>query len=103
MTRGILRPSGIDCGSRCGYYPAFHTLASVGRKQYFQYVKRLLPLFRAIVNFTFSTMKDCKTIHYLIVVSDLFVEVELFHLIELGRYFNSLPFPCSVFGRCFNF
>ena len=43
--------SGIYFGSPLGCYPTFHTLTSVGRKQYFQYVKRIFPLFRAIVKF----------------------------------------------------
>ena len=30
---------------------AYHTLTSVGREQYFQYVKRMFPLLRAIVKF----------------------------------------------------
>ena len=45
----ILSASGIYFGSPFGYYPTFHTLTSVRRKQYFQYVKRMFPLFRAIV------------------------------------------------------
>ena len=47
-----LSASGIYFGSPFGRYPMFHTLTSVGRKQYFQYVKRMFPLFRAIVKFT---------------------------------------------------
>ena len=41
----------IYFGSPFGYYPTFHTLTSVGRKHYFQYVKRMFPLFLAIVKF----------------------------------------------------
>ena len=44
-----LSASGIYFGSPFGYYPTFHTLTSIGRKQYFQYVKRMFPLFRAIL------------------------------------------------------
>ena len=34
---------------RFGRYPTFHTMTSVQRKRCFQYVKRMFPLFRAIV------------------------------------------------------
>ena len=34
-----------------GHYPTFYTLMSVGRKKSFQYVKIMLPLFRAVVKF----------------------------------------------------
>ena len=46
-----LAASGIYFGSPFGRYPTFHTLKSVGRKKCFQYVKRMFPLFRAIVKF----------------------------------------------------
>ena len=46
-----LSASGIYFGSPFGCYPTFHTLTCVGRKQYFQYVKRMFPLFRGKVKF----------------------------------------------------
>ena len=42
---------GIYFGYPFGHYPTFYTLMSVGRKKSFQYVKIMLPLFRAVVGF----------------------------------------------------
>ena len=52
-----LSASCIYFGSPFGRYPTFHTLTSVGRKKCFQYVKRMFPLFRAILIFNNSLIR----------------------------------------------
>ena len=59
-----LSGSGIYFGSPFGYYPTFHILTSVGRKQYFQYVKRMFPLFRAVVKFFLYTPPRSKVLRH---------------------------------------
>ena len=70
-----LSASGIYFGSPFGYYPTFHNLTNVGRKQYFQYGKRLFPLVLAIVNFinsdTFPTMVHSSVLFYSIYLLSL--------------------------------
>ena len=66
-------------------YETFHTLTSVGRKQYFQYVKRMFPLFRAIVKF-------CST-NRLFTLELIFLSSQLI----IGELSNDSEAPCSFY------
>ena len=83
--------SGIYFGSPFGRYPTFHTLTSVVRRKCFQYVKRMFPLFRAIVKIAvFFVIKQS----YSFSCNELLTVATKF-LNEMGFFQAAAPIPPS--------
>ena len=95
-----LSASGIYFGSPFGYYPTFHTLTSVGRKQYFQYVKRMFPLFRAIVKFCSTNRlftENCSTVLELgaKITTDVIPDFYSLQFLSLTKPYYCFIFKCD--------